>query len=148
MHKIVQQITVWLMVVNLLVATMGMTVHSLYCICKDNLSLSVFEMETHCNKSSDEKMPSCCASSLAEKKCSKDHDCESKDAKYVKLTTQFVINEVGLDISMPDFQITKNDFIINNDKVVTKVNGARLNKPPPLLPYGKALLPHIQSFLC
>ena len=148
MQKTLRHITVWFLTLNLLVATMGLTVHSLYCICKDSLSLSVFEFESQCGKQIDENLPSCCKATFAEKKCGKDHDCENKDSKYVKLTTQFVLNEVDLTLQTLDFVVSKTVFIIIEDAMVRDVERENLNKPPPDQPYGKTLLPYIQSYLC
>jgi len=80
--------------------------------------------------------------------CAEDHDCEDKDSKYVKLMTQFLTNEVELAVHAPDFQILKADFIIIDDVMVSDIGGEYFNKPPPDKPFGKTLLPFIQSFLC
>ncbi len=148
MQKTLRHITVWFLAANLLVSTMGLTVHSLYCICKDSLSLSVFELESHCGKPIDASLPDCCQAEWTAKACDEDHGCEDKDSKYVKLTTQFVANEVELKSKTPDFQIKKSDFIIIDDVMVTEIGGQYFNKPPPDKPYGKTLLPFIQSFRC
>ena len=148
MQKTLRHIIVWFLTANLLVSTMGLTVHSLYCICKDSLSLSVFELESHCGKPIDASLPDCCQVELTAMTCDKDHDCENKDSKYVKLTTQFVSNAVELDFKTPFIQIFKANFIIIDDVMVTDIGGQYFNKPPPDKPYGKTLLPFLQSFLC
>ena len=148
MQKTLRHITVWFLTANLLVSTMGLTVHSLYCICKDSLSLSVFELESHCGKPIDDSLPECCQAEWTAMTCDKDHDCEDKDSKYVKLATQFIANEFELDSKTPTFPIKKSDFIITDDVMVTEIGGEYLNKPPPDKPFGKNLLPFIQSFLC
>ena len=148
MQNTLRYITVWFLTLNLLVATVGLTVHSLYCICKDSLSLSVFELENQCGQPIDENLPSCCKVELAEKSCDKNHDCENKDAKYVKLATQFVLNEVELTLESPELQVEKTDFAIVDDVLVVEIGGEYFNKPPPLRPFGKKLLPFFQSFLC
>ncbi len=148
MKSTLRHITVWFLTLNLLIATMGLTVHSLYCICKDSFSVSVFEIESQCGQPIDDNLPSCCKAELAEKSCTENHDCEDKEAKYFKLATQFVINEISLNLQKPNLQVVKSDFIIIHDAVVAEVDGAYFNKPPPIRPFGKSLLPHIQSFLC
>ncbi len=148
MQKTLRHITVWFLTANLLVSTMGLTVHSLYCICKDRLSLSVFELESHCGKPIDDSLPECCQAELTAMTCGEDHDCEDKDSKYVKLATQFILNEFESDSKTPTFQIKKSDFIIIDDVMFSDIGGEYFNKPPPDKPYGKTLLPFIQSFLC
>ena len=148
MQKTLRHITVWFLTANLLISTMGLTVHSLYCICKDSLSLSVFEIESQCGKLLDDSLPTCCRADLAASTCSKDHDCENKDSKFVKLTTQFLISDAAIELQIPDFQIVKSDFIIIDDVMVADLYIENFNKPPPDKPFGKTLLPFIQSFLC
>jgi len=148
MQKTLRHITVWFLTANLLISTMGLTVNSLYCICKDRLSLSFFEIESHCGKPIDASLPDCCQAEWTAMTCAEDHDCEDKDSKYVKLMTQFLTNEVELAVHAPDFQILKADFIIIDDVMVSDIGGEYFNKPPPDKPFGKTLLPFIQSFLC
>lgn len=148
MQKTLRHITIWFLTANLLVSTMGMTVNSLYCICKDSLSLSVFELETHCGKPIDASLPDCCQAELTASTCDEDHGCEDKDSKYVKLTTQFLANEVEFELQTPVIQVFKTDFIIIDDVMVSDIGGEYFNKPPPDKPFGKTLLPFYQSFLC
>lgn len=149
MQNTLRHIIVWFLTANLLVSTMGLTVHSLYCICKDSLSISVFEIDSRCGQPLSDDLPSCCKATLEASTCSKDHDCEDKDSKYVKLASQFVVNEMNLELQVPDLQeVAVLRIIIDDEVLATHTGGQYYNKPPPILPFGKSLLPHIQSFLC
>lgn len=148
MQKIFRHGLVWFMTINLLVSTMGLTVHSLYCLCKDSIAISVFEQTSKCGQPIDEELPSCCQKTLEESFCQKDHDCEKKDAKYVKLDVDFVLEKIDFELRLPDFQEVATVFIIIDDVLVSDIGGEYYNKPPPEKPYGKRLLPFTQSYLC
>jgi len=148
MQNILRHGLVWFLTLNLLVSTMGLTVHSLYCLCKDSISISVFEPDSKCGQPIDENLPSCCQKTIEDSFCQKDHDCEKKDAKYVKLNVDFVVENSVFQLQLPDLpQLVKVDFIIV-DEVMANIGGEYYNKPPPDRPYGKTLLPFSQSFLC
>lgn len=148
MQKILRHGLVWFMTMNLLVSTMGLTVHSLYCLCKGSTAISVFEQTSKCGQPIDEDLPSCCQKTLEESFCQKDHDCEKKDAKYVKLNVDFVLEKTDFELRFPDFQFVALLFSIIENEVVITLGGEYYNKPPPEKPYGKTLLPFTQSFLC
>lgn len=85
---------------------------------------------------------------MEETSCQKDHDCEKKDAKYVKLDVDFVLEKTDLELRFPSFQAVVPTFVIIDGPIVTDIDGVYFNKPPPEKPYGKKLLPFTQSFLC
>lgn len=76
------------LICSLMVSTMGLTINKLYCICVDELETSFFEIEDRCHQAeksickNSEK--SCCTKSQHENK-----PCAEKDAKYLKLNTEF-----------------------------------------------------------
>lgn len=148
MQKTLRHGLVWFLTLNLLASTMGLTVHSLYCLCKDSLAISVFEPEFHCGQPINENLPSCCKKTLEESFCQKDHGCEKKDAKYVKLDVDFVLEKTDSELQFSDFQELVVVFAAPEKTIVINLGGEYYNKPPPPKPFGKTLLPFFQAFLC
>ncbi len=153
-----KHIIVSTLIAVLLVSTMGINVHTLYCLCKDSLSVSLFELEDACGKKeSTVALPSCCqrAAQTCHKTDDSDpHKCTKKANKYLKLHTPF---ESASSYSfaafvfiadIPALAFSAFEYIpLHSQKATAPLK----NRPPPhryIQPYGKTLLPYIQSFLC
>ncbi|MEZ4950562.1 MAG: hypothetical protein R2879_09585 [Saprospiraceae bacterium] len=96
-------LTASVLIVVLLVSTMGINLHKLYCICLDKSEISLFEFEKDCplEKSvcSKDAKASCC------KKPAEGNPlpCKEKKSTYLKIGSQF---DKPLQIVLPDFVFT------------------------------------------
>lgn len=168
MNQSIKNIIVFGMLVVLLISTIGMSVHTLYCFCKGELEYSFFanETEDHCSKSVETAtLPPCCQQIAAQKsccateKCAKDDHtkkpCTKKGTVYVKLNVDYVIPGTdlvdlpvfGLDFlppsSLPQLVCGPLDFF--ESQTLQSADSDR--GPPPKL-FGRTLRIFVQSFLC
>ncbi len=151
------------MIAVLLIATLGVSINSLYCLCKGSAEVSFFDLPPNdCEKNTTAitALPSCCAKSLQKSCCKendadsskKPHNCTKRSKYFIKLHTPFFT---------PDFEFAKLEApiaaILNSKKsIFTEFNffypeinlSQPNNKAPPPRPYGAALRSYLQSYLC
>jgi hypothetical protein len=164
----IKNIAVSGMLAVLLVSTIGVSIHTLYCFCKNELEYSLFATETedHCSKSAEAvTLPPCCQKIAAQKSCcaaekcaEDDHTkkpCTKKGTVYVKLNVDYLIpgtdlvdlHPFGFDF-LPPCSIPQIIFFQNNAfEDQTLLSTASERGPPPKL-FGRSLRIFVQSFLC
>lgn len=103
---------IWIWVFTLLTATIGVSVHQIYCYCVGKTSISFFAVEDPCIAEADARLaddcchkpesaalPSCCAKpDQPEEK----HDCTEKTTRFFQLKTEFT-TEKKADELLPSF---------------------------------------------
>lgn len=161
LHRIISQgkmtskiknITVYFLILNLVISTMGLTVHVLYCLCKGEQEVSIFNIEDDCAELEKKSATSCChkgvCSAPAEVKgVEKNHNCAGKSQTFVKLDTEMVVSEQALELHPPQPMVSHDHTAV----VILSAQPAfqfHFNKAPPPRPGGQTLLPLIQSYLC
>ncbi|HOY05899.1 MAG TPA: hypothetical protein PLO67_10885 [Saprospiraceae bacterium] len=139
----------WTWMVALLIATMGVSVHQMYCYCAGIGSVSLFAMQDKCegDRQTEAAKPSCCTKKMAAKPscCEKGaqgskkgkHGCTKKSTRVFQLKTEFTLTEkaaektfhLPLDLPViPNFQwLPENGLIATNSGIE-----AFPNPPPPL----------------
>ena len=158
-----KNITVFLLITNLLVAHIGVSMEWLYCACKGQLEVSLFHIEEHCAKTAKED---CCKKETIAfvKPCCKKfekiqegisgkkaHDCTTKGNTYFKADLKFTAFD-SPDFKNFDFSSTPFLFLQNVEyqHFTSQKNYFSLpnNKAPPARPANREILVLIQSFLC
>jgi hypothetical protein len=151
-----KKITAWLLALNLLVSTMGLTVHTLYCLCRGELSISLFEVQGDCSIAAQSMHGKDCCSKTAgchsttASCCSKsqEHQCDTQDKIFVKLNTDFVVRKLKHEIEKLNLTLAPVVFasvLCVVDTVVTALQNYQSPSPPLR---GRAFLPFAQIFLC
>ncbi len=90
----------------LLTATAGISMHQMYCYCKDMRTVSLFSSPEECSvqeavfisdccSRQDPMRKSCCAKSPSSSP--KKHGCTEKTTKVYQLNVQFTLGETGLE---------------------------------------------------
>ncbi len=149
MSVLVKKSFAWIWMAALLTATIGVSVHQIYCYCAGMESVSIFSVQDECSaQASDEAaMPSCCAkkaparSSCCEKgdadNDTKPHDCTQKTTKVFQLKPEFTLSESGWGKIIPvPFDLPPAPALVCQEagEVFTQLVGIQPfpNPPPPL----------------
>ncbi|MCC6279464.1 MAG: hypothetical protein IT262_02615 [Saprospiraceae bacterium] len=149
MPVLVKKSFAWIWMAALLTATMGVSVHQIYCYCADKGSVSIFSIEDECSaQASDEAAkPSCCAKkaptrpSCCEKSgaegTNKRHGCTEKTTKVFQLKPEFILSEsdFGKIIHCPSDLPPAPVFIFHGaGETTSQLVGIQSfpNPPPPL----------------
>lgn len=135
-------------------STIGLNLHLLYCFCKEEWKVSLFELEDSCTKAMQRTMDQCCKShdgcaakgNFAEIQKS---PCQSSSVEYVKIDDKFIPGKSFSSLLFksffaPDALIPAPSYPDLNHCY----QSTELNKAPPLLHYGRLLLTFIQIMIC
>lgn len=152
---------VWLWAASLLTATVGVSVHQVYCYCLGQTSIEWPGRSEHECLAAETPVAACCAERKAEpapKSCCKSEaknehkrDCKERSVKVFQLKTEFLVEKTTLKAF--DFQ----DFVVPQPVDFTyclttpEVALNRLNKappPPPPSPGGRAICVRNSVFRC
>ena len=141
----IHQLSILLLAGTVLLGATGVSVHQLYCYCKGEMVASVFKPDDPCGP----QVATCCQSDTCGKMLAQasSHDCSDCTSQYVKLDVDYLLLSADFKLTVPAVLafaklISKREIHFEN----TALLAWQHDLPPPL--YGKALLPHIQSFLC
>ena len=105
MSVLVKKSFAWIWMAALLTATMGVSVHQIYCYCAGMGSVSIFSITDACSAkpSDDVPTPACCAKKATTRLscCEKDgtktgkkhHDCTKKTTRVFQLKPEFTLSE-------------------------------------------------------
>lgn len=147
----------WLWVVSLLSATVGISVHQIYCYCVGKTTFSIFdETADACAVQAVLPLKEACCSSAAPSCCSKEdsdtakHDCTKKSVKVFQLKTEFLVGH-PLD-KVFDFPVWADEFpeflkLYRPAICETAVHNKAPPVPPPPLS-GRAICLRHELFLC
>ena len=134
-------------------STIGFNMHLLYCFCKEEWKVSLFEPDDTCTALKETNSKPCCSKN---KGCSVNTDptefqktpCESTSVQFVKISDKFLPSkDVSTDI-LPDFTAILSQLAISAIFVSAQdLSPSDHNKAPPL-PYGRTLLTFLQLMLC
>jgi len=105
----------WIYMVALLIATMGVSVHQMYCYCAGMVSVSLFTIDDKCEgeQAKEAAKPACYAQKMAARSscCEKGghdsqkskHGCTKKTTRVFQLKTEFTLTEKesGKTFSIP-----------------------------------------------
>jgi hypothetical protein len=160
-----RHITVLLLTFNLLVANVGFSINWLYCYCKGNMTISLFEPTDDCEKEN-KNHAKCCKSITCEKEvqhvkpcCKKFEElkqqakpCKEKGKKYFKADLKyfFAENEIQKQCCVEDYiyVATPISFTFSSPLDVKKITLSQPTHAPPLRPFGRKMLAFVQNFRC
>jgi hypothetical protein len=140
---------------SLLVSTAGVSVHRVYCFCKNESSISVFSPpKDDCEKQTSEsknccksipKKENCCE--ISTKNSAKKHDCSDRSTKFAKLdvkfiTTDFLSQLIDYEVVAP---VLLAFFCEINADCPRKISIAG-NVSPPCRIAGRELLIFVENF--
>jgi hypothetical protein len=100
----------WSLIAALLVATMGVSVHQIYCYCAGETSISFFDAAPSCGKTAASgdccraELPACCAKMAQKSRCEKesdDGDCTKKTTKVFQLKVKYLVEYEGFKTFAP-----------------------------------------------
>ena len=141
----------WIWMAALLTATMGVSVHQIYCYCAGMRSVSLFTVQDECSaqKTNEEQaasIPACCAKkSPAKPACckkgasdtKKEHGCTKKTTRVFQLKTEFTVAEsdFGKIVHIPSDIPPTPDFVWYAESTITtqSVGIQAFPNPPPSL---------------
>jgi hypothetical protein len=108
MKKIAYVSFVWLWVANLLVATVGVSLHRVYCHCTGQTRTSLLTHGDPACSHDRHSKPDCCQKTVALPTCcaadtDTPRDCTDERTEVFQLHVDFLVKEVGL-LELPDFQ--------------------------------------------
>ena len=160
-----------LLIVNLLVSTIGVQLHRIYCYCTGDITVLLWhpqsmecEKENGCNADTqpsqnachsnqdavhiDNKL--CCQQPKSDDGISDDNSCGREDHIFTKLKIDLKHHLYSFDLDgfAPAFLPQSADFFFLACPIFSKKAADVALRGPPLRPFGKKLLPHIQSWLC
>ena len=140
-----RSILVFSLVSLMITTTIGVNLQSLYCMCKGDYIVSIFNIEQQCEKNKPKKIK-CCSKKLAKKDNTHKDNCCKKESEFVKAD----IDLISSSVEYPTATFYFADFfhISKHKKGKDWIFVNHLNKPPPLKPYNRILLTRIESFLC
>ncbi len=148
----------WLWVVSLLGATVGISVHQIYCYCVGKTTFSIFdEAADACAIQAALPIQEACCSSDAPSCCSgdsdgntPDHSCTKKTVKVFQLKTEYlVVHPLDKVFEFPVWADEFPEFLKLYRTVICEA--APLNKAPPEPPpplSGRAICLRHETFLC
>ncbi|MBL7802600.1 MAG: hypothetical protein JNL02_02615 [Saprospiraceae bacterium] len=154
----------WIWIAALFTATVGVSVHRIYCYCLDSTSYSLFiSPDEECDMGGDDAPAmQCCASKApvceepARSCCDKpgenapkEHDCTQKTTKVFQLKTEFLVDK-PMEKTF-DFPLWLNDlpFFVRKVKPALCDASVHFNKaPPPPGPSGWQICINHQIFRC
>ena len=145
LKKAIRHISIFLLAGTVLLGATGVSVHEPYCYCKGEMVASVFKPDDPCGP----QMANCCQGAVCGKMAAQPaaHDCADCTSKYVKLDVDYLLFSADFKLTVPVVLAFAKCF---SDREIHFENTVllpwQLDLPPP--PYGKTLLPHLQSFLC
>lgn len=119
--------------------------HQFYCYCKGEVTASIFKPTDPC----EEQLADCCKAAASCEKMqaiADDRDCSDCQSKYVKLDVDYLLFSADFKLAVPQVLAVAKCFSKKEIEVRKTVIVWENDLPPP--PYGKSLLPHLQSFLC
>ena len=105
MSAIVKKSIAWTWMFALLIATVGVSVHQVYCYCAGIQTVSFFAIADQCEgqRASESARPACCAKKMTEERacCKKDaqgsqkgkHGCTKKSVRVFQLKTEFTLEQ-------------------------------------------------------
>ncbi|MCA0235895.1 MAG: hypothetical protein LCH81_05895 [Bacteroidetes bacterium] len=149
MSAAVKKSIAWTWMFALLIATVGVSVHQVYCYCVGVESMSFFAIADQCEgqRASESAQPACCAKKVAEERscCKKDskgskkgkHGCTKKSVRVFQLKTEFTLEEKAsekhlhfdLDLATPQVFAATVLATLPSDQVSISTFP---NPPPPL----------------
>lgn len=149
MSAIVKKSIAWTWMFALLIATVGVSVHQVYCYCAGVESMSFFAIADQCEgqRASESARPACCAKKVAEERscCKKSatgskkgkHGCTKKSVRVFQLKTEFTLEDKAaqkqlhfdLDLAIPPFFAGTALVTLPSDQVSISTFP---NPPPPL----------------
>jgi hypothetical protein len=143
-----QHILVYFLAGIVWVSSTGLSLHRVYCYCKGESTTNLIYFAGQCEEKKVESTPkSCCKGAFCQTAQSEEkHRCNSHSSQYFKANVQLLLTSNDFEIHAP-IAVSVSFFQLNErpvSKPVTALRAADL--PPP--PFGKALLPWVQSFLC
>ena len=125
--------------------TIGVNLQSLYCMCKGDYIVSIFNIEQQCELNKP-KAVKCCSKKPSKSLNAHKKNCCKKEFDFVKADIDLIVASIEYPISTFYFvDITPFSNLIRRN---TWFYENQLNKPPPLKPYNRILLSRIESFLC
>jgi hypothetical protein len=164
---------IWLF--HIIATTVGFNVHRIYCACTGQVGLSLVQHEEHkstpaalemdccaekqntrdcCEKVEAEPVAACCKTETTAARpdgvCSGTKDCMQDEVFVLQLDTDLQIAEIQKADALASLDVfsLSHIFLYPDRPSVLKVLAPASYRGPPILPYGKALLPHIQVWLC
>ena len=153
----------WL-IANLLIATVGLPLHTLTCYCKGEVSVSLWKKDHNC-KDEHETAPAkgCCKLGVTEKaapSCHKspgessahkcDRGCADYDQQFVKLDAEFTTNLEKSVASTPALLVYALPPVLQLMRVAATTNdnlAFGFHHPPPR-PAGRDLLARVNVLIC
>lgn len=148
---------VWVWMVALLLATVGISVHQIYCYCLGKTTYTLFSpSQEDCAKKVFAKISAnCCKKAPEHKSCcaaqapAKEHDCTKKTTKVFQLKTEFVVDKPFEKTF--DFPLWLHDlpFFVRHLRPALCEASTHFNKaPPPSPPSGWQICLEHQLFRC
>lgn len=148
----------WTLVVAMMIATMGISVHQIYCYCMGETTVSFFEETPECSQTETQgscckaDLPACCAKAVKSTVCAKEKDggdCTKKTTRVFQLKVKFLVDYWGFK--------TLDDPALVEEAPICYLNVFRdeadylptFNKaPPPPPPSGREIGIRLQIFRC
>jgi hypothetical protein len=147
MKKEVLHIISFLMAAIIFYTTTGVSVHKMYCYCKDEFATSLIHIEDDCETSSLNSGVCCSNASCNSDSESTDHECSDCQKETVLFKEKFFYSTAKVAINLPDFFIPKSNLLktytLQQQESGYKKYYTKYNPPPTL--YSQ---PWLQTFLC
>ncbi len=146
----------WSLIAALLVATMGVSVHQIYCYCAGETSISFFDAAPSCGKKDAAgdccrtDLPACCAKMAQKAHCEKKSDagdCTKKTTKVFQLKVKYLVEYEGFKtfaFATPAVELPIAPRHISREIAYRR---KALNKAPPP-PSGREIGIRLQTFRC
>ncbi len=169
------RVTAWIWLFHILTTSVGLHVHRIYCTCTGTVAISLTKTTEHaCAGKEDTKfgasgqrsgccikdrvVPSvatertCCASRAAgfNAVCQNGSGCMDDEVIYLKLKTDLFVDKhetAGLAYFFPADLFPRIFFYPNHAQIHEQKIPACF-RGPPIKPYGRYLLPYVQTWLC
>lgn len=157
MKRSYRHIALWLFLPSLLVSTGGISLHTLYCLCKGETRVSLFLLPDQCAEKKEKAPVACCAKHKA---CPKpateaspdkqDHDCTKRGVWFAKLNTPFlsVTDDHQFHPVFPEVVLPSFFFIQGNAALGKRQDYLSPEEHGPPLPSGMALRRFLKSYRC
>ena len=146
----------WSLIAALLVATMGVSVHQIYCYCAGETSISLFDAAPACGKTDAAgdccrvDLPACCAKLAQKSHCEKQSDagdCTKKTTKVFQLKVKYLVEYEDFKTFAPAaLAPVLPVWSLPVAREITYVRKALNKAPPPLS--GREIGIRLQIFRC
>lgn len=144
--------------IYLLVVSLGLPLHKVYCACRGITDFSLFEQDHQCGHDevilANEVAKSSCCTKAADKQCSfekaDNHDCGDDETILAKFKADYLSEQEKTFDDPSDWSAMPSYIFsaqLSYTDLVPKALPIRGPSPPPL-PYGRSLLVRQQLFLC